>query len=160
MHLFSNPMPLPGTIIVAVIYTLNTVLPVLLQTYQLSRDNYPSPKLGLYIGLITYIIGMYGNFYHHYKLRTLRLHKMKENNGKKVYIIPNGGLFDYCWTPHYLFEIIDFFGIAITSKYIISYYQAFGYASYLIGRAYSTKKWYLNKFDPCPNRAAILPFVY
>ncbi|MFS8005095.1 putative 3-oxo-5-alpha-steroid 4-dehydrogenase (NADP(+)) [Helianthus anomalus] len=71
----------------------------------------PDPSIDTkYIGLILFILGISGNFYHHNLLSKLR------NNNEKEYKIPRGGLFDLVICPHYLFEIIIFIGISFISR--------------------------------------------
>ena len=98
----------------------------------------------------------FGNFYHHYLLRKLRLNKNPENKSK--YVLPTGGLFDYVWCPHYLFELMAWFGIGTISKHSLFYMTAGQMTSYLIGRALATKEWYEKKFDG-QFRNALIPFI-
>ncbi|KAI9338882.1 hypothetical protein BD770DRAFT_225281 [Pilaira anomala] len=47
------------------------------------------------LGCTLFLCGEYTNFYHHRILSNLR------QNGSKKYVIPNAGLFQYVWCPHY-----------------------------------------------------------
>lgn len=131
----------------------------------IDKSFYNNNKLSLSIGSLAFIIGQLGNLYHHYLLRINRLKSNNTNNknynkNKNKYVIPKGGLFDYIWTPHYLFELVAWYGISIVSKHLNFYLTSMGITSYLIGRAIVTKKWYHKKFqDECPNRFAIIPFI-
>lgn len=108
-----------------------------------------------FLGLLLFLVGISGNFYHHYVLANLR----KKN--EKGYKIPSGGLFNLVICPHYLFEIIAFLGISLISQTLFSYACAIGSALYLIARSYSTRKWYISKFENFPkNVKALIPFVF
>merc|ERR1719201_2761662 len=65
-------------------------------------------------GLLLFIIGEVGNLYHHIILSNLR--KKKTNtysiSKPKTYVNPTGGLFNLIATPHYLFELLAWLGIA------------------------------------------------
>ena len=127
--------------------------------YQLlngDNNNYVDTTKSFKIGATLYAIGEFGNFYHHYILRVERLNNKTGNK----YVIPQGGLFPLCWCPHYLFEIMSWIGVAVTSRHLILYTVVTRTTGYLVGRAISTKKWYKEKFgDECPDRSAILPYI-
>ena len=55
-------------------------------------------------------VGELGNLYHHQILASLR-----GNNGDTKYVPPSGGLFDLVAAPHYLFELIAWWGIGIVA---------------------------------------------
>eukprot|EP01083_Nonionella_stella_P000162 481_1 len=120
------------------------------------------------IGATVWAIGIVGNLYHHYVLSTLRSDATKakaEKDKKKKYSIPVGGLFGLVWCPHYLFELVGWYGIAIVSNTFNYWLMATCYSSYLSGRAKSTEQWYLDTFRGDErlsdnNRKAILPFLY
>lgn len=108
-----------------------------------------------YLGLSLFLVGISGNFYHHYLLSKLR----KKN--EKSYKIPTGGLFNLVICPHYLFEILGLLGISFISQTLFSYSCAIGCAFYLMGRSYVTRQWYLSKFENFPkNVKALIPFVF
>lgn len=50
-----------------------------------------------YAGVVLFLVGILGNFYHHFLLSKLRV------KGDKGYKIPKGGLFSLVICPHYLF---------------------------------------------------------
>ena len=71
------------------------------------------PMLDLkYPGVALFLLGITGNFYHHCLLSRLR------GKDDKGYKIPKGGLFRFVICPHYLFEIIEFVGVAFISQTI------------------------------------------
>jgi very-long-chain enoyl-CoA reductase len=117
---------------------------------------FPEPPINLlYPGIALFLIGIIGNFYHHYLLSKLR------GKGEKEYKIPKGGLFDYVICPHYLFEIIAFYGFSFISQTLYGFSFALGTTFYLLGRSYATRRWYLSKFEDFPkNVKAIIPFFF
>lgn len=120
------------------------------------------------IGIGVYALGLLGNAYHHHILSTLRKDAesvKNETDKKKKYSIPKGGLFGLVWTPHYFFELMGWYGIAITANTLNYWMMAGAYTSYLTGRAKSTEEWYLNVFEGDARldgnkRKAIIPFLY
>lgn len=113
------------------------------------------------VGSVLYGIGIIGNFVHHYILRYERIENDKKKGDKDYnkYVIPQNGLFPLTWTPHYLFELIGWYGMGIVSKHLTFHLMSASYTSYLVGRAIATKEWYEKKFDPCPDRSAIFPMI-
>lgn len=106
-------------------------------------------------GIILFLIGVTGNFYHHYVLSKLR------DKDDKGYKIPKGALFELVICPHYLFEIIGFIGIAFISQTVYAFSFALGTMLYLMGRSYATRKWYLSKFKNFPtNVRALIPYIF
>lgn len=116
----------------------------------------PEPSIDLkYIGLIIYVVGIIGNFYHHSILSKLR------NNNDKGYKIPQGGLFGLVICPHYLFEILIFVGLSFISQTPLAFACTFGDTLYLIARSYETRKWYVNKFEDFPKHTkCVIPYVF
>ncbi|KAH7661634.1 3-oxo-5-alpha-steroid 4-dehydrogenase (NADP(+)) protein [Dioscorea alata] len=153
IHQYSGQMTLKYAIAGTMNDFLNTVS--LLYAQYLTQDT-PEPSFDLKsVGILLFLIGITGNFYHHYLLSKLR----KKND--KGYKIPTGGLFSLVICPHYLFEIIDFLGIALISQTLYSFTWFSGALVYLMGRSYSTRKWYLSKFENFPGDVkALIPFVF
>nr|XP_043614352.1 steroid 5-alpha-reductase DET2-like [Erigeron canadensis] len=115
----------------------------------------PEPSVDLkYIGLITYIVGILGNFYHHKLLSELR------KNNEKEYKIPQGGLFNLVICPHYLFEITIFVGLSFISQTPLAFACTFGVSLYLTSRSYATRKWYMDKFEDFPKHIkCVIPYL-
>ncbi|GJP74470.1 hypothetical protein CLOP_g5046 [Closterium sp. NIES-67] len=106
------------------------------------------------LGLLLFLIGVAGNFYHHWILSRLRSH------GSHEYRVPHGGLFHWVTCPHYLFECINFLGVALMSQTAIGVAEFLFTLLYLCGRSIATKRWYRKKMDDYPaSRWAIIPFV-
>lgn len=147
-------MDVEAAITIAISYFLYTI--TMIYSQHLSKGH-PDPPIDLkYTGIALFLLGISGNFYHHFLLSRLRT-----NSSEKQYKIPRGGLFDWVICPHYLFEIIGFLGISCISQTLYSFAFAFGSAFYLMGRSYATKTWYHSKFDDFPNSIkALIPFVF
>lgn len=123
---------------------------------QYLTENTAEPAFDLkYAGVLLFVIGLIGNFYHHYILSRLR------GKDDKSYKIPKGGLFSLVICPHYLFEILGFIGVSLISQTVYAVSFTLGSMFYLLGRSYATRKWYLSKFDNFPkNVKALIPFVF
>ncbi|URE07663.1 hypothetical protein MUK42_21106 [Musa troglodytarum] len=100
-------------------------------------------------------------------LHQLRCHailgSLRENKGADEYVIPYGDWFRYVSCPHYLAEIIIYFGILVASGGSdITIWLLFMFVvSNLTFAAAETHRWYHHKFENYPKtRRAIIPFVY
>jgi very-long-chain enoyl-CoA reductase len=130
------------------------------------------------IGLGIFTIGQIGNLFHHWLLASLRSSttptppkrsyglsggniKSKSKSKSNGYEIPQGGLFKYVATPHYLFEVISWLGLAIVSSQLNVYLVALSMAMYLGGRSVSTTKWYRENLPNYPkDRKSMVPFIF
>ncbi|KAH7661635.1 3-oxo-5-alpha-steroid 4-dehydrogenase (NADP(+)) protein [Dioscorea alata] len=154
IHQYSGQMMiLKPVITISMAYCINTV--TLLYAQYLTQDT-PEPSFDLRnAGIPLFLIGITGNFYHHYLLSKLR------KKDEKGYKIPTEGLFSLVICPHYLFEIIGFLGLALTSQTLYSFSWFLGTLFYLMGRSYATRKWYLSKFENFSGDVkALIPFVF
>jgi very-long-chain enoyl-CoA reductase len=106
-------------------------------------------------GLALFIIGEIGNAYHHFLLSALR----KQPNDKS-YIAPSGGLFAFVATPHYFFELLAWFGLAVISQQGNAYLVAFSMLSYLAGRSVSTNRWNKKHIQGYRSRKNLIPFIF
>ncbi|BFG20870.1 hypothetical protein CerSpe_071450 [Prunus speciosa] len=152
VHSYSGGMILDSVLPISLSYFLSTAT----VTYaQYLTQGFPEPSVDLkYLGCLLFLIGISGNFYHHYLLSKIR------SKGDKDYKIPKGGLFGLVICPHYLFEIVGFVGISLISQTLYAFSFTIGSALYLIGRSCATRRWYLSKFDHFPkNVKALIPFV-
>ncbi|KAL1815862.1 hypothetical protein DCAR_0520197 [Daucus carota subsp. sativus] len=153
VHKFSGSSSLDHSIIIATSYFVITAGTIYGQ--YLSRG-LPEPSTDLtFAGVAIFLIGITGNFYHHYILSNLR------KEGEKQYKIPRGGLFGLVICPHYAFELLGFVGICLISQTIYPFLFLLGMSGYLVGRSYATKKWYISKFEDFPKDVkALIPFVF
>ncbi|CAN6181329.1 unnamed protein product [Urochloa humidicola] len=146
VHRYSGGMPLGTALLISSCYLFNAVAMIYVQ--HLSYDlREPAVDL-LYPGVVVFAVGLAGNFYHHHLLSRLRAGG--GGGGDKGYKIPRGGLFGLVVCPHYLFEIIGFFGLAMVSQTVYGLTVALGSAAYLAGRCRATRKWYASKFEEFP----------
>jgi hypothetical protein len=83
-----------------------------------------------------------------------------ENNSKKHYHLPSGGLYNLISSPNYLGEIIEWFGWAIATWSLPGLLFALGAIGCIGVRAIHTHKWYEKNFENMPkNRKALIPFI-
>ncbi|GMG99507.1 hypothetical protein Nepgr_001347 [Nepenthes gracilis] len=153
VHKYSGRMGTEAITVITLGYFLGAATAI--YTQHLSRDLL-EPSVDLkYAGILLFVLGITGNFYHHCVLSNLR------GKGEKEYKIPKGGLFNLVICPHYLFEILVFVGLSFIAQTLYSVCMAMGAALYLMGRSYATRKWYLSKFEDFPKDIkAIIPYVF
>ncbi|TVU41494.1 hypothetical protein EJB05_15020 [Eragrostis curvula] len=158
VHRYSGNMPLATAVTISSSYLIGTVNMIYAQHLSCGL---PDPAIDLlYPGVAVFAVGIAGNFYHHYLLSRLRA-GADGGGGDKGYKIPRGGLFELVTCPHYLFEILGFFGFAMISQTMYSVAWASGTAMYLAGRSLATRRWYASKFDEFPERIkALVPYIF
>nr|CAB3451982.1 unnamed protein product [Digitaria exilis] len=158
VHRYSGSMPLVTALFISSYYLSSSIAMIYAQHLS---NGLPDPAVDLlYPGVLVFFVGIAGNFYHHYLLSRLRA-SGGGGSDKKVYKIPRGGLFELVVCPHYLFEIIGFFGFAMISQTLYALAVAIGTAAYLAGRSAATRKWYAAKFEEFPARVkALVPYVW
>ncbi|KAK4772510.1 hypothetical protein SAY86_014285 [Trapa natans] len=155
VHKYSGYMATNASCMISFSYFLTTVTSI--YAHYLSLD-LPKPAIDLTIpGLGLFTVGIAGNFYHHLMLSRLRA----DQPGDDTYKVPSGGLFGLVVCPHYLLEILGFIGISLVSQTVYSFASALTMATYLGGRSYATRRWYLSKFEDFPRHVkALVPFVF
>ncbi|XP_009782383.1 uncharacterized protein LOC107812573 [Nicotiana tabacum] len=153
VHKYSGSMDVEATTVISFSYFLSTV--TMIYGQHLSQG-LPEPSIDLkYGGFIIFLVGIIGNFCHHYLLSNLR------NKGEKEYKIPQGGLFNFVICPHYLFEILVFVGVSCISQTLYSISFTLGTMFYLMGRSIATRRWYQSKFDDFPKDIkALIPYIF
>lgn len=153
VHKFSGNINVDSLIFISLSY--GTVIAALLAT-QIASAGLTAPSLDLKtVGLVTFLVGITGNGYHHWLLANLR------KEGDKRYVVPQGGLFGLLVCPHYVFEMIIFVGIAFMSQTVIGWSIVVLVVCYLTGRSISSKQWYLKKVDGFPKeRSVLIPGVF
>ncbi|KAI5845414.1 3-oxo-5-alpha-steroid 4-dehydrogenase-domain-containing protein [Tricharina praecox] len=132
-----------------------------------------TPSWMIALGSAMFLAGLWGNVYHEEVLRDIRREtagsEKKVDDGEtvvseegRVYKIPHGGLFAYCWHPHYFSEWIEWTGFMIAGGGPANFVPA---AIFLVNeiatmgpRALQGRRWYLKKFgDKAPVRKAVVP---
>ncbi|XP_051145360.1 uncharacterized protein LOC127261174 [Andrographis paniculata] len=153
IHKFSGAMVLNTAILVSISYIIFFGG---MNYFQHRIQRFPEPSIDLkYVGALLFVVGNYGNFYHHYLLSKLR------REGEKEYKIPQGGLFNLVICPHYFCEILTFIGIAFIAQTFFAVMGTIGDIICLFGRSYTTRKWYLSKFEDFPNNVkALIPYIF
>ncbi|KAL3523701.1 hypothetical protein ACH5RR_016535 [Cinchona calisaya] len=154
VHKYSGGMEVETAITISTSYFLSTVTMIYSQYL---TQGLPEPLIDLkYAGISLFLLGISGNFYHHFLLS-----KLRSQGGDKQYKIPQGGLFNLVICPHYLFEILGFIGVSFISQNLYAFCNAFGMAFYLMGRSFATRRWYQAKFDDFPeNIKALIPYIF
>jgi len=152
VHKYSGSMPLTTGLFISVFYSgVSYVV-----CYYGSRT--PAANLSgfmLLVGLVMFVVGLAGNYYHHNLLANLR------KPGEKGYKIPAGGGFEYVATPHYFFELIGWYGVAFATQHVIAMLVAMAMTAYLGERAVAQTEWNVSKLDGYPkDRKHILPFLF
>lgn len=115
------------------------------------------------VGYSLFAIGTLGNLYHHWLLAQLRSNPSKKSDSSKKYVPPQGGLFGAVAAPHYLFEVIGWFGIGLVAQQLNAILVAVSMASYLSGRAKCTNDFYKKTFSESEwpqSRKAIFPGIF
>ncbi|MBA0716142.1 hypothetical protein Golax_015001 [Gossypium laxum] len=154
LHKYSGEMGLDTMTVILSSYFISSALVIFNQHLTVGL---PEPPIDLTNpGILLFSIGIIGNFYHHYLLS-----KLRSQGPNKEYKIPKGGLFGFVICPHYLFEVLVFWGFAFISQTLFSFAYAMGTTFYLLGRSSATRKWYLSKFEDFPmNVKAMIPFLF
>lgn len=134
VHKYSGRMVLDSAIQISISYFMTTA--TIIYSQHLTHGISEPPFDLKYPGIFLFLIGIGGNFYHHYLLSKLR------GKSDKEYRIPMGGLFGLVICPHFLFEIIGFLGISCISQTLYPFSFTLGSALYLMGRSYATRAWY------------------
>lgn len=146
LHKYSNRINPFSAVFVACFYSLTAFVPAYINR-RLVSDLGPI----IYTGLAVFLIGEILNFAHHKILAHLRTNR--------EYVIPRGGMFELVACPHYLFEIVSWFGICLIFRHPSMYLIFSLMVTYLIIRSLLTLRWYRDRFpDFPPRRKAILPF--
>lgn len=135
---------------------LNAVFISELSTH-MTPDWFSDPRF--IIGMVIYAFGYLMNLHSDHIIRTLRS-KEEVESGKKVYRIPQGGLFKYVTCPSYFTELVSFLGFAIATWSVGALFVLGISAANLIPRAFQTHKWYREKFEDYPQeRKVIFPGI-
>jgi very-long-chain enoyl-CoA reductase len=148
LHKYSGPMHPITAVGIACFYSLTTFFPA-----WFNRQPVGDIDPLVYAGLGLFFIGESLNFFHHKILADLRQTSM-------AYVVPRGGLFDSVACPHYLFEIVSWFGLTLIFRHDSMLLFFLLMVAYLIIRSLFTLKWYREQFpDFPPGRKAIFPYL-
>lgn len=155
VHNYSGSVELSLSIQIGLFYLLGSALMCC------AGETNPTP-LAQRAGSVLFTIGIFGNFYHHFLLAGLRISSAGESTKNKEYICPRGGMFEYVATPHYLFELIGWLGIAIVAWHGNAFLFFMGMCSYLGGRSWAQHDWNKTNFGKewPVLRKSLIPFVF
>jgi protein-S-isoprenylcysteine O-methyltransferase Ste14 len=144
-----------GTVDIKTLVIITTTYSIIAGTLCfLNRQPLPAMDVWFYAGMVLFLAGEAGNFYHHKLLADLR----KKRAG---YHIPEGGLFKYVACPHYLFELIAWLGIVLLSRHLFALLALITATAYLSARSIKTRTWYLEKFAEYPKeRKRLIPLLF
>ena len=148
LHKYSGPMNPFVAIAIASFYSLTTFFPAYINRLPLSEVD-----LLVAAGIGIFLVGEILNFMHHKILADVRPTSLE-------YVVPRGGLFDLIACPHYLFELVSWFGLCLIFRHVSMFLFFSLMVIYLLVRSLQTLAWYRERFaDFPPERRAILPFV-
>lgn len=81
--------------------------------------------------------------------------------GETGYVVPKGGLFPWVACPHYLGELIAWYGFSLVFHHVGAWVTTATMTFYLAGRAHNTLRSYRSKDLELPTGwKRLLPFVY
>ena len=148
LHKYSGPMNPLAAVAISCFYSLTTFIPAYINRTPVSEID---PLVAAGMGV--FLVGEILNFMHHKILADSRPISME-------YVIPRGGLFDAVACPHYLFELVSWFGLCLIFRHFFMFLFFSLMVIYLLIRSLQTLAWYRQRFpDYPPNRRAILPFI-
>lgn len=158
LHKYSGRTDCATPSMIGVYYALTTLLISFANDASIRFDNDGRTHAKIMVGSTLFTVGLLGNFYHHYLLANLR-------NAIKTtkYVAPTGGLFEFVATPHYLFELIGWIGVAIVSHQLNVYLVVTSMMSYLGGRSVAQNEFNrrtFNEKDWPRDRKNIVPFIF
>lgn len=147
---FSITIVLMGWLVTTLHGYLNSVYISALSPH-FSPDWFTDPRF--IIGITIYYVSFVLNIKSDAIVRNLRTLEEMER-GDKVYRIPRGGLFRYVTNASYLTEITAFAGFAIATWSLGAVFILLVTVANLVPRAFANHRWYREKFDDYPPRAA------
>jgi 3-oxo-5-alpha-steroid 4-dehydrogenase 1 len=110
-------------------------------------------------GALLYYGALALNLHADHVLRTLRTRDEVER-GERVYRIPMGGLFRWVTNASYLSELVFWSGFALLTWSPSGVYILAISAANLVPRAFSTHRWYRERFADYPKeRRVLIPFL-
>lgn len=159
LHKYSKKMLLLPVIEISMFYCLGAVIQHYwcnIYTHGLFADKLSSNYMAIMVGILVYVIGESLNFYHHSILANLR-----PAGTSTGYAIPHAGLFHYVVCPHYLGELIAWYGMALAGQHLGMYLAWLVMVCYLCGRSHQTHLWYQKKIENFPkDRRNIFPGIF
>lgn len=150
LHKYSGGMPLSTSCFISIFYCIATH-----GACHFARTVSHYEDWTYNVGGIFFMIGILGNFYHHYLLANLR------KPGEKGYKVPQGGAFEYVAAPHYMFELLGWFGIVLVTQHMVTLLMFAAMAIYLADRSIGQDEWNRRKIPGYPiHRKCMVPFIF
>lgn len=154
IHNYSGVMDITVSISIAVFYCIQSFIRLYYQQ-KVPIEFYEQHSNVFMVGIVLSVIGQIGNAYHHWLQSTWKRGKDKK------YVVPHSGLFTMIACPHYLFEIISFWGLSLISQDIVGVFLTFPVMGNLTGRSIATTKYYLSKLEDYPKtRKHLIPLFF
>ena len=158
VHRYSGVMNLGSVAMICTLYTTVSGLMGWIAFHEIDATVLSSGDFTpmLRLGLVVWGLGTAINFWHHRILANLR------KPGETGYVMPKRGLFRFVACPHYLGEIIAWWGYSIVFCHVGAAIASLAMTFYLAGRAHNTVKWYRERLgDQVPKGwRRLVPFVY
>uniref|UniRef100_A0A7S2RZE2 3-oxo-5-alpha-steroid 4-dehydrogenase C-terminal domain-containing protein n=1 Tax=Mucochytrium quahogii TaxID=96639 RepID=A0A7S2RZE2_9STRA len=151
-----SPMPF-ATVFGSFIFTTSNGLA---QGISLGRLDHVDVNIRFWVGLVIFLLGMIANIHSDHYLITLR---KTDEYGKRVYRIPQGGLFEFISAPNLIGEVVEWAGYAIMCNFSIPA-LCFAVSSFgvLVSRAKHVHRDYQSRFKSKypTGRRAVIPGLY
>lgn len=154
VHRYSGTMPLFTSFFLSTVYAIISCCSCY---YAAQTEEQKLSTKMLCLGTIMFVVGLAGNYYHHVLLASLR------KDGEKEYKLPFGGLFYKVSAPHYLFELLGWYGLAFVAQHFIVMLICYGMTFYLGERAAAQTYWNkanINGYPGYPYRRHLIPYIF
>ena len=118
----------------------------------------------VYTGSAIWALGLAANIWHDDILRSIRRrYSATGKSVEKIYEIPEGGLLEHVFFPHYLTEWVEWAGWWIIGGWGCDPARIFliNEIATMVPRALQGKRWYVTRFgeEKCRNRKAVVPGI-
>lgn len=159
VHRYSGVMNLGTVVMICGMYSMAALLFGAIAAREVDAATLSAgagwPWVG-YLGGALWLTGTALNLHHHRLLAKLR------KPGETGYKLPKGGLFRWVACPHYLAEILAWWGYALVLQHVGGVVVVSVMTLYLAGRAYNTLTWYRERLgDEVPaGWKRLIPGVY
>ena len=158
IHRYSGAINLDAAVLICGLYSCVSYMFGEVAAVEVGPGEMPIPDVGVLTitGAVIWVFGVSLNLYSHVLLARLR------EPGETSYKPPRGGLFSLVACPHYLGELIGWWGFSLIFHHAWAPICAFAMTCYLAGRSNNTVRWYRELFgERIPDDwRRLLPFVY
>ncbi len=158
VHRYSGVMNLESVVFICLWYSAATGFLGYVAATEVDAELIASPAFHPWylLGALAWIAGTGLNYLHHELLARLRA------PGETGYKLPTAGLFRWIACPHYLAELLAWWGYALVFHHVAAAALAVIMTGYLFGRADSTLRWYRDRLGHAVPRdwKRIVPRVF